>query len=101
MFGTQVQLASFLQTSHVVKNERTARNYVARLQAMGGKLDALTAYKVGQLKILELRDRARTALGPKFNLKDSHTVVLESGAVPLTVLEQLVDEWIATGSHSA
>ena len=43
MFGTQVQLASFLQTSHVVKNEKTARNYVARLQAMGGKLDALTA----------------------------------------------------------
>jgi uncharacterized protein (DUF885 family) len=43
MFGTQVQLPSFLQTSHVVKNEKTARNYVARLQAMGGKLDALTA----------------------------------------------------------
>ena len=43
MFGTQVQLASFLQTSHVVKNEKTARNYVARLQAMGAKLDALTA----------------------------------------------------------
>jgi len=42
-----------------------------------------------------LRDRARTALGPKFNLKDFHTVVLESGAVPLTVLEHLVDEWIA------
>ena len=39
MFGTQVQLASFMQTSHVVKNEKTARNYVARLQAMGRKLD--------------------------------------------------------------
>ena len=43
MFGTQVALVGFLQSQHVVKNEKTARNYVARLQAMGGKLDALTA----------------------------------------------------------
>ncbi len=43
MFGAQVQLASFMQTLHVVKNEKTARNYVARLQAMGPKLDAVTA----------------------------------------------------------
>ena len=43
MFGTQVALVGFLQGQHVIKNEKTARNYVARLQAMGGKLDALTA----------------------------------------------------------
>jgi len=53
------------------------------------------AYKVGQLKILELRERAKVALGPKFNLKDFHAVVLENGGVPLTLLEKLVDEWIA------
>ena len=53
------------------------------------------AYKVGELKILELREKARTALGPRFNLKDFHTVVLENGGVPLTLLEQLVNEWIA------
>ena len=68
---------------------------VERYMALPGQA---TAYKVGQLKILELRERARAALEPKFNLKDFHTVVLESGAVPLTVLEQLVDEWIATGA---
>ncbi len=59
------------------------------------------AYKVGELKILELREKARAALGAKFSLKDFHTVVLENGGVPLTVLEQLVDEWIARGGGPA
>jgi uncharacterized protein (DUF885 family) len=64
---------------------------VERYMALPGQA---LAYKVGQLKILELREKARAALGPKFNLKDFHTVVLENGAVPLTVLERLVDDWI-------
>jgi uncharacterized protein (DUF885 family) len=55
------------------------------------------AYKLGQLKILELREKAKAALGPKFDLKDFHAVVLENGGVPLTLLQQLVDEWIARG----
>ena len=53
------------------------------------------AYKIGQLKILELRDRAKAALGEKFNIKDFHAVVLENGGVPLTLLDKLVDDWIA------
>jgi uncharacterized protein (DUF885 family) len=64
---------------------------VERYMALPGQA---LAYKVGQLKILELREKARAALGPKFNLKDFHTVMLENGAVPLTVLERLVDDWI-------
>jgi uncharacterized protein (DUF885 family) len=59
------------------------------------------AYKVGELKILELREKAHAALGAKFSLKDFHGVVLENGGVPLTVLEQLVDEWIARGGGPA
>jgi uncharacterized protein (DUF885 family) len=59
-----------------------------------------TAYKVGQLKILELRDKAKTALGARFDLKAFHTLVLENGAVPLTVLERLVDDWIARGGKA-
>ena len=59
------------------------------------------AYKVGELKILELRDRAKAALGPKFNLKEFHAVVLENGGVPLTLLEQLVNEWIARAKGGA
>ena len=58
------------------------------------------AYKVGELKILALREKARAALGAKFDLKDFHAVVLENGAVPLTLLEQLVDEWIARVRHA-
>jgi len=65
---------------------------VERYMAMPGQA---CAYKVGQLKILELREKARSALGSRFNLKDFHAVVLENGGVPLTLLEQLVDEWIA------
>ena len=67
---------------------------VERYMALPGQA---CAYKVGQLKILALRDKARTALGPKFDLKDFHAVVLENGAVPLTVLDGLVDDWIARG----
>jgi len=53
-------------------------------------------YKMGQLKILELRDKAKTALGPKFDLKAFHDEVLDSGALPLDVLQQRVDAWIAS-----
>ena len=66
---------------------------VERYMALPGQA---CAYKVGELKILELREKAKTALGAKFSLKDFHAVVLDNGGVPLTVLEQLVDEWIAS-----
>jgi uncharacterized protein (DUF885 family) len=52
-------------------------------------------YKMGQLKILELRDRAKTALGPRFDIEAFHDHVLDSGALPLDVLEQRVNRWIA------
>ena len=56
------------------------------------------AYKAGQLKILELRERARKALGDKFDLRAFHDQVLDSGALPLDVLSDRIDAWIASST---
>ena len=57
-----------------------------------------TAYMVGRIKILELRNKAKNALGNRFNIKDFHSVVLMNGVLPLTVLEALIDDYIANNS---
>lgn len=53
-----------------------------------------TAYKVGMNEILRLREKAREELGPQFDIREFHDVVLTHGAVPLAVLETLVEDWI-------
>jgi uncharacterized protein (DUF885 family) len=59
-----------------------------------------TAYKIGMLKILELREKAKKQLGSKFDIRQFHEVVLINGPVPLDVLEQLVDRWIKSKQGS-
>ena len=53
------------------------------------------SYMIGQLRIIELRDRARAALGDRFSMKEFHNVVLSVGAVPLEILESEVDRYIS------
>ncbi|MBI3154397.1 MAG: DUF885 domain-containing protein [Burkholderiales bacterium] len=59
------------------------------------------AYMTGMLKIVELRDRARAALGERFDIRRFHNVLLDQGALPLPVLEAVVDEWIETQRAAA
>lgn len=59
------------------------------------------AYKIGQLKILELRDRAKAALGDKFDIRAFHDQVLDAGALPLDVLSTRIDGWIASQKPAA
>jgi uncharacterized protein (DUF885 family) len=56
-----------------------------------------TAYMVGMLRILQLREQARTALGARFSLRDFHDLVLSTGSVPLDVLGEVVDGWVRRG----
>jgi uncharacterized protein (DUF885 family) len=58
------------------------------------------AYKMGQLKILELREKAQKALGAKFDIKAFHDEVLGAGALPLDVLEQRIDNWISAQKNA-
>ena len=55
-----------------------------------------TAYKIGQLKILELRARAERELGGQFDIKQFHEVLLQNGAIPLPLLETTINTWIAS-----
>ncbi|MDP8994125.1 MAG: DUF885 domain-containing protein [Pseudomonadota bacterium] len=78
-------------------SERDAAKEVERYFNNPGQA---TSYKIGQLKILELRERARAALGDRFDIRDFHAVLLENGAVPLDILEELVEAWIARARSS-
>lgn len=85
------QMVDFFH-QHSTADEPTVQAEVDRYIAWPGQA---LGYKVGQLKILELRDRARHALGGKFNLSAFHDEVIDSGGLPLDVLEQRVDAWTA------
>ena len=57
------------------------------------------SYKVGMIKILELREKAKNELGEKFNIKDFHSAVLDHGNPPLFIVERMVDKMIADAKN--
>ena len=59
-----------------------------------------TAYKIGMLKILDLRERAKAALGDDFDIRDIHDVVLRNGDVPLAILEREIKAWSTSRSET-
>jgi uncharacterized protein (DUF885 family) len=74
-------------------NEARAKNQIERYMVWPAQA---LAYKTGSLKILELRERAKSALGDKFTLSKFHEVAIGDGTLPLSILEARVDQWIAS-----
>ena len=80
---------------NTAKTEQDINNEVDRYIAWPGQA---LAYKIGQLKIMELRDQSKEALGDDFDIKDFHDHILSFGSIPLNILEEKVDEFIEAKS---
>ena len=80
---------------NTAKTEQDINNEVDRYIAWPGQA---LAYKIGQLKIMELRDKSKEALGDDFDIKDFHDHILSFGSIPLNILEEKVDEFIEVKS---
>ena len=78
-------------TENAAVTDQQARSEIQRYIVMPGQA---TAYKIGMIKILDLREKAREALGEEFDIKGFHDTVLGGGALPLEILERRVDQWI-------
>lgn len=88
---SEAEAISYFKANSAITKEQ-AQSEVRRYLVLPGQA---TGYKIGMLKIQELRARAESKLGDKFDIRDFHDVILGGGALPLTILERKVDNWIA------
>ncbi|MCH2173272.1 DUF885 domain-containing protein [Myxococcota bacterium] len=93
---TREQAIEYLLANTAVSRDG-ARKAIERYIVMPGQA---TAYKVGMLRILEIRERARQNLGDEFDIRDFHEEILRNGAVPLPILEANIDRWVAARPSS-
>ena len=91
------QMLEFFR-QHTAMDEQNIETEVDRYIAWPGQA---LAYKLGQMKIIELRERARNRLGGRFDIRTFHDAVLAEGPVPLDVLEKRMDQWIGSQRSSA
>lgn len=87
---TRQQMVDYFH-EHTAMDDENINTEVDRYIAWPGQA---LSYKMGQMKILELREKAQKELGPKFDIRAFHDAVLDSGPLPLDVLEKQIDEWI-------
>ena len=88
---TRQQMVDFFH-EHTAMDEQNIQSEVDRYIAWPGQA---LAYKLGQMKILSLREQAKKELGPKFDIRAYHDEVLGAGALPLDVLHARIESWIA------
>jgi uncharacterized protein (DUF885 family) len=89
---TREQAIEYME-SHTASAHESIVSEIERYIVMPGQA---CAYKIGEIKMVELRDRARKALGEKFDLRKFHDVVLKNGSMPLNILERVVDAYVAS-----
>ena len=89
---TRQQMIDYFH-EHTAMDDQNIETEVDRYIAWPGQA---LSYKMGQMKILELRERAQRRLGPKFDLRAFHDAILDQGPLPLDVLESKIDTWLAS-----
>jgi uncharacterized protein (DUF885 family) len=87
---TREQAIEYMQ-AHTASAHETVVSEIERYIVMPGQA---CAYKMGEIKMVELREKARQALGARFDLRQFHNVALKNGSMPLSILERVVDDYI-------